>query len=232
MAGRPISSFWGYQIAGFYNTEAEVNEGPTQSQKRVGSWRIRDINEDGVINADDQTFIGNPHPDFTAGLNFTLAYRNFDFNIFLYSVVGNEIYNYGKWWTDFNAFQGNRSRRMLEQSWNPAPGADNSNAVLPLLNAQDTYSNSISHDYYVEDGSYLRARTVQLGYNIPQELGSRIGLSNLRVYVQAQNLFTITRYQGIDPDVNFAGGELGMGIDSGGWYPNPKQYLLGISLGF
>jgi TonB-linked SusC/RagA family outer membrane protein len=230
MAGQPISSFYGYQIEGFYNTQAEVDAGPDQPQKRVGSWRIRDLNNDGVINADDQGFIGSPHPDFTAGLNFTLAYRNFDFNIFLYSVVGNELYNYGKWWTDFNAFQGNRSRRMLEQSWRP--GADNSNAILPILNASDTYSNSISHDYYVEDGSFLRARTIQLGYNIPQELGSRIGLSNLRVYLQGQNVFTLTNYQGIDPDLTSAGGELGMGIDTGGWYPNPKQYLLGITLGF
>jgi TonB-dependent starch-binding outer membrane protein SusC len=229
MAGQPISSFYGFIIDGFYNTQEEVDAGPDQPQKRVGSWRIRDINGDGVINSEDQTFIGNPHPDLTAGLNFTIAYKNFDFNIFFYSVLGGDLYNNTRWWTDFNSFQGNRSRRMLEQSWRP--GADNSNALLPILDATDTYSNNIANTYLLEDGSYLRARTIQLGYNIPQNIGSRIGINNLRVYVQGQNLFTITKYSGIDPDVTTLGPETGMGIDMG-WYPNPKQYLVGVSLGF
>jgi TonB-linked SusC/RagA family outer membrane protein len=228
-AGQPISSFYGYIIDGFYNTQEEVDAGPEQPQKRVGSWRIRDVNGDEVINSEDQTFIGSPHPDLTAGLNFTVAYQNFDFNIFLYSVLGGNLYNNTRWWTDFNSFQGNRSRRMLEQSWRP--GADNSNALLPILDATDTYSNNIANTYLLEDASYLRARTIQLGYTIPQEVVNKIGLNNLRVYIQGQNLFTITNYSGIDPDVTSLGPETGMGIDMG-WYPNPKQYLLGLSLGF
>jgi TonB-linked SusC/RagA family outer membrane protein len=228
-AGQPISSFRGYTIDGFYETQEEVDAGPVQPQKRVGSWRIRDLNNDGTINAQDQSYIGSPHPDLTAGLNFTLAYRGFDLNIFLYSVLGNELYNNTKWWTDFNSFQGNRSVRMLEQSWRP--GADNSNAVLPILDATDTYSNSIANTYMVESGSYLRARTIQLGYNFPVSLSNRLSMNNLRVYMQGQNLFTITNYSGIDPDVSTLGNETGMGIDMG-WYPNPKQYLLGINLAF
>jgi len=228
-AGQPISSFYGYIIDGFYDTQEEVNAGPAQPQKRVGSWRIRDVNVDNIINSEDQSFIGSPHPDFTAGLNITLAYKNFDFNMFLYSVIGGDIYNNTRWWTDFNSFQGNRSKRMLEQSW--TPGADNSNAVLPILNATDTYSNNIANTYLLEDGSYLRARTLQLGYTLPQAIGNKIGFSSLRVYIQGQNLFTITNYSGIDPDVTSLGPETGMGIDMG-WYPNPKQYLMGLSLGF
>ncbi len=229
MAGQPISSFYGYTIDGFYDTQDELDAGPDQPQKRIGSWRIRDVNGDNVINADDQTFIGNPHPDLTAGLNITVAYKSFDFNVFLYSVVGGDLYNNTRWWTDFNSFQGNRSSRMLEQSWRP--GADNSNALLPILDATDTYSNNIANTYLVEDGSYLRARTIQLGYNLPNAIGERIGLSNLRVYIQGQNLFTITNYSGIDPDVTTLGPETGMGIDMG-WYPNPKQYLMGLSVSF
>lgn len=228
-AGQPISSFRGYTIDGFYNTQEEVDAGPAQPQKGIGSWRIRDQNADGVINAQDQSYIGSPHPDLNAGLNFTLAYKGFDLNIFLYSVLGNEIYNNTKWWTDFNSFQGNRSVRMLEQSWRP--GADNSNAVLPILNATDTYSNSIANSYMVESGSFLRARTMQLGYNFPNTMLSRLGMSNLRLYVQGQNLFTITNYSGVDPDVTSLGAETGMGIDQG-WFPNPKQYLLGLNLSF
>lgn len=228
-AGQPISSFYGYIIDGFYDTQEEVDSGPDQPQKRVGSWRIRDMNGDNVINSEDQSFIGSPHPDLTAGLNLTLAYKNFDFSVFLYSVLGGELYNNTRWWTDFNSFQGNRSRRMLEQSW--TPGADNSDALLPILDATDTYSNNIANTYLLEDASYLRARTVQLGYTLPEEVGSKIGLNNVRVYLQAQNLFTITGYSGIDPDVTTLGPETGMGIDMG-WYPNPKQYILGVNIAF
>lgn len=228
-AGQPVSSFFGYIIDGFYDTQEEVDAGPDQPQKRVGAWRIRDVNGDNIINSQDQSFIGSPHPDLTAGLNLTLAYGNFDFSMFFYSVIGGELYNNTRWWTDFNSFQGNRSQRMLERSW--TEGADNSNALLPILDATDTYSNNIANTYLMEDASYLRARTVQLGYTLPQEIGNKIGLNSLRVYLQAQNLFTITKYSGIDPDVTTLGPETGMGIDMG-WYPNPKQYLLGVSLGF
>lgn len=228
-AGQPISSFYGFIIDGFYDTQEEVDAGPAQPQKRVGSWRIRDVNGDNIINSGDQSFIGSPHPDLTAGLNLTVAFQNFDFSIFFYSVIGGDLYNNTRWWTDFNSFQGNRSRRMLEQSWRP--GADNSKAVLPILDATDTYSNNIANTYLLEDASYLRARTIQLGYSLPQEVGEKIGLNSLRVYIQGQNVFTITKYSGIDPDVTSLGPETGMGIDMG-WYPNPKQYLIGLNIGF
>lgn len=228
-AGQPISSFFGYTIDGFYDTQEEVDNGPDQPQKRVGSWRIRDMNGDNVINTDDQSYIGSPHPDLTAGLNLTLAYSSFDLTVFLYSVLGQQLYNNTRWWTDFNSFQGNRSRRMLERSWRP--GADNSNALLPILDATDTYSNNIANTYLLEDASYLRARTIQLGYTLPSRTGEKIGLNTLRLYVQAQNLFTITDYSGIDPDVTTLGPETGMGIDMG-WYPNPKQYIVGLNIGF
>jgi TonB-linked SusC/RagA family outer membrane protein len=228
-AGQPISSFYGYIIDGFYNTQQEVDAGPDQPQKRVGSWRIRDVNGDNVINASDQSYIGSPHPDLTAGLNLTLAYKNFDFSMFLYSVVGGDIYNNTRWWTDFNSFQGNRSRRMLEQSWRE--GADNSKALLPILDATDTYSNNIANTYLLEDGSYLRARTIQFGYTLPEALLNKIGLNSTRFYIQGQNMFTITNYSGIDPDVTSLGPETGMGIDMG-WYPNPKQYVIGVNIGF
>lgn len=228
-AGQPISSFYGYIIDGFYDTQEEVDSGPDQPQKRVGSWRIRDMNGDNIINSEDQSFIGSPHPDLTAGLNLTLAYKNFDFTVFMYGVIGGELYNNTRWWTDFNSFQGNRSRRMLEQSW--TPGADNTDALLPILDATDTYSNNIANTYLLEDASYLRARTVQLGYTLTDVVGGKLGLNSLRVYVQAQNLFTVTGYSGIDPDVTTLGPEVGMGIDMG-WYPNPKQYIVGLNIGF
>jgi TonB-linked SusC/RagA family outer membrane protein len=232
--GQPLGSFYGYKIAGFFNNEAELGE-IEQSGKRVGGWRFEDLNKDGKIDGDDRTFIGNPHPDFTTGLNLALMYKGFDFNTFFYASVGNQLFNYSKYFTDFNTFQGNRSTRVLTDTWTP----ENQNAALPSLNADDFSSNSVTHDYYVEDGSFLRARTMQLGYTLPTNLIKRSGLASARVYLQAQNLFTITGYSGIDPDLSFmnqggnaAQADLNIGIDAGGYIPNPKQFLIGVNFGF
>ncbi|GAB3533566.1 TonB-dependent receptor [Pontibacter brevis] len=232
--GQPLGSFYGYQIDGFFTSQAEM-DAIDQGGERIGGWRFRDLNNDGEITGDDRTFIGNPHPDFTSGLNFTLRYKAFDFNTFLYASVGNDIFNYSKYFTDFNTFKGNRSTRVLEESWTP----ENPNATLPALDITDFFSNSVTHDYYVEDGSFLRARTMQLGYSLPAALTGKVGIGNARIYLQAQNLFTITKYQGIDPDLGFinqggnaATADLNLGIDPGGYVPNPKQYLIGVNFGF
>ncbi|MHC2992694.1 hypothetical protein OB13_14275 [Pontibacter sp. HJ8] len=232
--GEPLGSFYGYQIAGFFNNQSEM-DAVEQDGERIGGWRFKDLNNDGVIDGEDRTFIGNPHPDFTTGLNLTLRFKGFDLNAFLYASIGNDIFHYSKYFTDFNTFQGNRNPRMLYESWRP----DNMNATLPQLDISDNFSNSVTHDYYVEDGSYLRARTVQLGYTLPSTLTSKAGISSARIYLQAQNLFTITDYTGIDPDLsllnqnaNAAEADLNIGIDPGGYVPNPKQYLIGINFGF
>ena len=232
--GYPLGSFYGYQIDGFFNTEAEM-DAIIQSGERVGGWRFKDLNNDGEINGDDRDFIGNPHPDFTSGLNLTLRYKAFDFNVFMYASVGNDIFNYSKYFTDFNTFQGNRSVRVLNDTWTP----QNMDAILPALDITDVFSNSVTTDYYVEDGSFLRARTVQLGYNLPAAFTGKVGVGNARIYLQAQNLFTFTKYHGIDPDLGFinqggngATADLNIGIDPGGYVPNPKQFLIGVNFGF
>jgi TonB-linked SusC/RagA family outer membrane protein len=234
MKGQPLGSFYGYKVAGFFDDAAEMDE-VEQKGERIGGWRFEDLNGDGVINDDDRTFIGSPHPDFTTGLNLTLTYKGFDLNTFWYASVGNQLFNYSKYFTDFNTFQGNRSTRVLTDTWTP----ENRDASLPALDISDNFSNSVTHDYYVEDGSYLRARTVQLGYTLPSSLISRAGLGSARIYLQAQNLLTFTKYQGIDPDLSFInqGGnastaDLNLGIDPGGYLPNPKQFLIGINFGF
>ena len=117
---------------------------------------------------------------------------------------------------------------MLYDSWSP----ENTDAMLPKLDINDTYSNKYVTDYFIEDASYLRLRQVTLGYNMPENLISRIRLVKLRIYVQAQNLFTFTRFTGMDPGVNISGrSDLGLGIYSGG-NPTPKQILFGVNLGF
>ena len=237
--GMPVSMFYGYQIDGFFNSQAEVDaylaDGhSTWLAPAVGRWKIRDLNNDGDINGLDRTEIGNPHPDFQTSLNLTLRYKNFDLNAFFFWNQGGDIFNLNRYLTDFNSFNTNRSTRMMYESWTPELG---NAAKLPKLDILDTYSNQNITDYFVEDASYLRLRNLQLGYSLPQSVLSHIKLDRLRVYVQAQNLFTLTKFTGMDPDGNLqgyesaGGGDLSMGI-SNRQTPTPKQVLFGIDFSF
>ncbi|KAA0992979.1 SusC/RagA family TonB-linked outer membrane protein [Dyadobacter aurulentus] len=243
IAGRPISSFYGYIIdgimqneeevqahakfPGYYDSNIYINGVRTQG---VGKFKYRDVNGDGVINAQDQTYIGSPHPDFTYGINANVGYKNFDLTIFAQGVQGNQIFNHVRYWTDFEVFQGNRSTRMLYESWRP----DNPNAKLPILDANDAQSGEPS-TYFVENGSYLRFKNIQLGYSLPKSMLNKIGADQLRLYVQGQNLFTFTKYSGLDPEINLrnfnSGSDRQIGVDEG-VYPTPKAIIVGLSLGF
>ena len=241
-AGEPLSSFYGYVIDGILQSEEEVEnhaEFPGyydsdiyingEVKQGVGKFKFRDINGDGVINSDDQTFIGSPHPDFTYGLNLNFGYKNFNLILFAQGVQGNEIFNYVRYWTDFETFQGNRSTRMLYDSWRP----DNPDAILPILDANDALS-SVPSTYFVEDGSYMRLKNTQLGYTFTQNTLSKLGMRQLRVYVQAKNLFTITNYSGIDPEINLrhygSGADRQIGVDEGA-YPAAKAFIIGLNFG-
>ena len=148
--------------------------------------------------------------------------------MFLQGTVGNENFNYVKYFTDFYGFSGNRSNRMLYQSWRP----DRTDAILPMLDINDNYSFQPS-TYYVEDASYLRAKVVQLGYRLPASLLSKFKIENARIYLQGQNLFTITSYQGLDPALGTRNNatEQWTGIDFGN-YPAARTILFGLNLSF
>jgi TonB-linked SusC/RagA family outer membrane protein len=250
--GAPISQFFGYQIAGFYESESAVTgyvgrEGERQGKavlplgvgtdenlvpsEWVGKYIFEDVNGDGRINAEDKVVIGNPHPDFTGGMNMEASYKNFDLSAIFYGSYGNQIYNQVKWWTDFQSQEGNRSRTMLEKSWEPGK----SGAVLPILDAGDNISNRDAHSYYVEDGSFLRLQVLSLGYTLPAGLLDRIKVKNCRLYLQANNLFTLTNYSGLDPEISNSSlgdsGDLTKGIDFGRW-PQSRQFQAGLSLTF
>jgi TonB-linked SusC/RagA family outer membrane protein len=239
-AGHPISSFYGYQIDGFFNTQADLDALEMEGE-RIGSWKFKDLNGDQKITDDDRTFIGNPQPKFIMGLNLGFRYKGFDLSTFLVWNYGNELFNYTKYWTDMRVFVGGVSTRVLYDGWTP----ENNNATLPQLGsgASDGYTPFIrgaSNDYYVEDGSFLRGRTIQLGYTIPSTVASKVGLSNVRIYIQGQNYFTVTNYSGPDPDISIQGanasannqnGDLRMGLDDAA-FPNPRQVLVGLNLSF
>jgi TonB-linked SusC/RagA family outer membrane protein len=201
VTGRPISSFYGYIIDGFFQTQEDLDK-VQQSNEGIGKWRYKDITgpngkPDGVITPDDRTFMGNPHPNFTLGLNFSASYKNFDFSAFLYWKDGGQIVNYVRYWTDFNTFQGNRDKRVLYDSWTP----EHRDAKLPVLDGSDGASGQVPVSYYVEPGGYLRLRNFSIGYSIPSNTLRRLSIDRLRIYVQAQNLFTITEYTGLDPEI-------------------------------
>ncbi|HTF27936.1 MAG TPA: hypothetical protein VK625_03780, partial [Flavitalea sp.] len=234
-AGYPIYSFYGLAIDGIFQNEKEVQEhAPYPGYAEVtngvttgvGKYKYRDANGDGLISDADRTWIGNPHPDFTYGLNINLGYKNFDMTMFFQGVQGNDMISFVRRLTDFNELGNNRSLRMLNQSWTP----DNPNAILPILDASDSRS-LLPSSYFVEDGSYLRMKVLQIGYALPAKMLTRIGLGRVRIYVQAQNLFTITNYSGLDPEVNFTGSGTTsqMGIDQG-VYPASKIYQMGINI--
>jgi hypothetical protein len=226
-AGSPLSAFYGYIIDGFYQNEAEVKSGPEQSGKAVGRWRYRDLNGDNKITDADRTFLGSPIPTFQMGTDVTLKYRNFDLNVFGFWNYGNDIYNYTKWWTDLRGFVGGVSSRALTDSWTPS----NPNATLPILNSNDTQSATVSNNFYIEKGSYFRLRTLQIGYSMPSSLTQKFGLSRVRLYAQGQNMFTVTKYLGPDPDISILGNELQMGVDQFRT-PAPSIFLGGIGITF
>ncbi|MCG8308451.1 MAG: SusC/RagA family TonB-linked outer membrane protein [Cytophagales bacterium] len=212
-AGQPIASFFGL-----------IQDGVIQSGDDAGNFDFRDISGDENIDPnDDQTYIGNPHPDFTYSLNVVAAYKNFDFTMFFRGSQGSEIWQWHKIFTDFQFRSGvNRSTRVLD-AWRP----DNPTNKLAEYNQETAPDNLRASSYYIEDGSYLRLQTLQLGYTFP-----KIGIiQNLRLYLQGQNLFTITNYSGIDPEIP-DNGELEKNVDRGNIYAVPRSFIVGLNVRF
>lgn len=233
-AGYPIASFYGFELDGFFDDEAELNS-LQQESARVGGWKFKDQNGDGVIDDEDRTFIGSPHPDFVAGLNLGLQYKNFDAMIFLLWNQGNDLFNFTKWFTEMRGFVGGVSKRVLTDTWSP----ENPDAALPRLapgeeSGFNNFTSGQPSSYYVEDASFLSGRTLQLGYTLPSNTLSKIGISSARLYLQGQNIFTLTNYLGADPDIgnlNARGNDLSMGIDETR-YPTATQYIFGFNFTF
>lgn len=229
--GYPIASFYGFWQDGFVTATNASTVPKYGNYTKEGSFNFRDVNGDGVVTAADRTILGNPHPDFIYGLNLTAGYKNWDLAIFAKGTYGNQIFNYVRYWTDFNTFQGNRSKRMLYESY-----GETANPKLPKINASDGISGAVVSSYFLEDGSYLRLSNVQLTYSIPDNIMKKIGFTGAQLYVQGQNILTVTKYTGMDPDINIRTSEnnnqdFHMGIDEGA-YPVAKQYLFGVRVKF
>jgi TonB-linked SusC/RagA family outer membrane protein len=238
--GNSIGQFFGYKIVGFWNDQQDIddaNEGAVLSTGRedavyqdgasLGRFQYDDTNHDGQITSEDRVMLGNPNPDFSYGINLAFRYKAFDLSIFLYGTQGNDLWNNVRWWTDFYSSRtGAKSKTALYDSWTP----ERHNAKAPIQETTSSFSTiNVPNSYFVEDGSYLRAKNVQLGYTLPPSLLQKVGAEQLRIYLQATNLFTITRYSGLDPEVG--GSTTVFGIDEGA-YPASRQYTVGLNLTF
>lgn len=231
MVGHPVSSLYGFVQNGIYQSADEVTNGPSQSAisspaAGVGHFRFKDLagpggtKPDGKIGAEDETFLGNPSPKFSFGYNLNLYYKHFDLGIFIQGVYGNKIFNY---WRAFSAWPG-RLGSGSQDTWTTS----NTNAKLPIYTQDGINDNNdaLPSSFFVEDGSYARLKTLQLGYTFPQNSAFK----RLRIYIQAYNLLTLTHYSGLDPEVN-NGNPGTLGVDYGTQYPATKKLIFGVNLG-
>jgi len=237
VAGEPIQSFYGYKVDGIFQTNAEIASAPTQANAAPGDIRFKDLSgpdgtPDGVIDSYDRTFLGSYLPKFSYGLNYSGSYKKWDFSIFLQGVSGNKIYNGTKVLTQGMLRLFNAGTEVMD-AWTPT----NTDTNIPRAISGDPNQNVRISDRFIEDGSYLRIKSLNVGYTLPLINVTNGAVQNLRIYVAAQNLLTITDYSGYDPEINGInpdGGQSGLltnGVDSG-LHPSPRSFLAGIQIKF
>ena len=228
-AGMPIGYFYGYKTAGIYQSQAEIDaldenapEGIYHEDALPGDLKFVDVNGDGEISVDDKTYLGDPIPDMTMGLNLGFNYKNIDFSAAAFASIGNDMVR------DYERknLYANKGAYVLDAWTETNP----SNSIPRVVNGKSVNYDNFS-DFFVEDASYLRIQNIQLGYTFPENLTRSIGIRKCRVYASGNNLFTFTNYKGYDPSATGDGTPIGAGIDKG-FYPVAKTYLLGLNLNF
>lgn len=252
MKGYAVGMFHGYQLDGIYKSEEDVRSYKNDAggavlpygtadaaslnpSQYVGQYKVKDVNNDGKIDASDRTFIGNPHPDLTGGVNLSLGWRNWDLSTYLYFSVGNDIFAMYKYYTHFGSLQSAYSRDRRDNSWSP----ENPDGIYPMwatATGESTIAANESNSGYIEDGSFLRMQTLTLGYTLPKAWLNKIKFDKIRIYGQISNVFTLTGYSGLDPQVRTDDGsgnskDRNMGTDYGS-YGMPRQFIVGVNVTF
>jgi TonB-linked SusC/RagA family outer membrane protein len=238
-AGHSIQGFYGWRTDGLFQSQAEIDAAnaidgnPTskyQDNASPGDIRFKDLNGDGVINLNDQEYIGSYLPNFNYGINFSANYKNFDVSLFFQGVQGNEIYNGTKVLTQGMLRLFGAEKEVLN-AWRP----DNTNTDMPRAVSGDPNGNTRTSDRFIEDGSYFRLKNLNIGYSIPSSAlqgFAKGSIAKLRIYISSQNLFTITDYSGYDPEIGARNNaNLVSGIDYG-QFPQARTFMGGIQLGF
>jgi TonB-linked SusC/RagA family outer membrane protein len=212
--GQELGSWMGYKTNGLYRTAEEVNDGIDQPGKGIGRIRYVDINGDSIINDNDRTWLGSDQPKFIGGLNIAITYKNFDCTLYFTGMV-RKAYNNSKFYTDFfQLWTGNHSTTLLN-AFDPETNPD---ADIPMLTSTNANDEGRLSEYWIENGSYLKLKNAQIGYSLPANLVKKAKIQSVRIYVQAQDLFTITRYTGPDPEA--------LGYP----YPIPRTVTFGLNI--
>jgi TonB-dependent starch-binding outer membrane protein SusC len=230
--GEPIGYFWGVKTAGIFQTQAEVDNytwtNPTtqavnkiQPNAKPGDLKFVDFNNDGKINDNDRTNIGDPNPKYTTGFTINLTYKNFDLSIFTIGMFGNKVFN--------GNYRFDKSVSNLPAAWLDRWTPDNPGAKYPRFVSTDPNKNtSTVSDFFLENGSFVRVKNLQIGYSIPDDVVRRTKIHGLRLYAAVDNAFTFTKYTGFDPEIG-ATSPLSLGIDRG-VYPQSRTFRFGVNL--
>lgn len=229
--GQPLGSFWAVHREGTWGT-AEKAEAATWG-KKPGDIKLQDVNKDHKINSDDASISGNIFPKYTAAISLTVRYKNFQLNTELQIVQGNKVFNGNKIvFTDWGGAFGRAYKSTITDAWTP----EHQDTKIPQLRFSgdaNFFQSFVGYldDFWLEDGSFIRGKNINLSYSFPQKITRTLGLNGLKVYANVQNFFLISKYQGYDPEVGgiFDGGTFGQGMDFYG-YPKPRTYTFGINV--
>jgi TonB-linked SusC/RagA family outer membrane protein len=241
--GQPVGEFFGYKSLGIFQTQAQIDalnnnakaKGFAAYQQTVtqpGDRYFADVNGDGTVNASDRVSLGSPIPKVFGGFTLDATYKNWDFNAYFYGVYGNKIFNFQE--SVLESFQNrsfvgieNISQNYYQNAWTPA---NHSNTYARITTNDDVIGSNVASSAYIENGSYLKLKNLSVGYTLPTDLTRKISVTKLRVYVSGQNLFTITSYKGLDPEIGVQGGNATQnGVDTG-VYPSSKYFTIGLNV--
>ena len=229
-AGQPIESFYGYVFEGYFNTPEEIAAWPKYNPNadgkdvysQLGVMKFKDVNGDGIITPLDRTWLGDGFPDLNYGLNISVKYKNWDFSTFLAGIQGRKIIRNFERTIVFVRNDGNYLSKRLYESWTPERYANGSKITVPITINNDA-NMQLPNSWFISDGSYARLKDLQLGYTLPAKILSKLKMEKFRVYGQISNLFTITKYSGMNPEVS------DLGIDNS-VYPTPRIFTFGINM--
>ena len=228
MVGQPMGVYYGYVTDGIFQNEDQVSNHAIQQGKGVGRLIFRDIDGNGVVDDNDRCIIGDPNPDFALGLNLDFNYKGFTLSAFFSGEFGFDIYNTTRRQLEFMHYGGGSSTNHgidILDAWSPT----NTDATIPALTMVDNNNETRMSNYFVEDGSYLKLKYLKLNYQLPTNIAKAIFASNINVFGQVENIFTITKYKGLDPEVILGG--YGARVDSG-LYPRARTFTLGLNVTF
>jgi len=243
--GQPVGEFYGYKSLGIFQSQAQIDalnaeavakHGPgsyyQKSGTKPGDRYFADTNGDGIVDATDQVSLGSPQPKFTGGLNLTTTYKAWDATLYFYGSYGNKIFSFAE--SNIESFESrqnvsieNVSQQYYQNAWTPQ---NHSNTYSRIVANDDAEGSNAASSAWVENGSFLKLKTVNIGYTLPAAISRKLTVTKLRVYVSSQNLFTITSYKGLDPEIGTIGGNPTQnGIDNGA-YPSSRFYTIGLDV--